>query len=127
MTNYIKTIDQSDCPLEDALLNDWHVVATSEEVVPGELMPTILFGREVVAWRDSAGQAYVWEDLCLHRGSRLSKGFIQNDRVVCPYPGRNYDGTAHCVPMSASPYESPMYQAKPIAHHVKDSYGLICA
>ena len=83
---------QADRPLEDALLNDWHVVATSEEVVPGKLVPTMLFGRELVAWRDTAGQAYVWEDLCIHRGARLSKGFIQSDRVVCPYHGWNYAG-----------------------------------
>tara|TARA_R110001599_G_scaffold28348_2_gene98056 strand:- start:659 stop:1744 length:1086 start_codon:yes stop_codon:yes gene_type:complete len=127
LMNCREGINQSERPLEDALLNDWHVVATSEEVVPGKLLPTMLFGRELVAWRDSAGQAYVWEDLCIHRGARLSKGFIQSDRVVCPYHGWNYDGTAQCVLMPAAPNEPPMKKAKAIPHHVKEAYGFIWA
>ncbi len=69
------------------LLNDWHVVAFSSELVPGQLLPAILLERELVCWRDSAGCVHVWEDLCVHRGARLSKGFIQDDKVVCPYQG----------------------------------------
>ena len=43
-------------------------------------------------WRDRAGDVHVWEDLCIHRGSRLSKGCIVDDTVVCPYHGWRYDG-----------------------------------
>lgn len=120
----LKNVDQ---PLEDALFNDWHVVAASEEVVPGKLVPATLFERDLVIWRDSAGQAYVWEDLCIHRGSRLSKGFIQNDRVICPYHGWNYDGSAQCVLMPASPNETPMKKARAIPHHVREAYGFVWA
>jgi len=121
----IHIVNQDDAALEDVLLNDWHVVASSEEVVPGKLLPATLFGRDLVIWRDAPGQAYVWEDLCIHRGARLSKGFIQNDRVVCPYHGWNYDGTAQCVLMPAAPGETPMKKAKAIPHHVKEAYGFI--
>ncbi|WP_213877118.1 aromatic ring-hydroxylating dioxygenase subunit alpha [Pseudomonas sp. dw_358] len=118
-------LNQLDTPLEPALLNDWHVVAASDEVVAGTLYPTTLFGRDLVIWRDSQGQAYVWEDLCIHRGARLSKGFIASDKVVCPYHGWNYDGTAQCTLIPASPNETPMKKAKAIAHHVKEAYGLL--
>jgi phenylpropionate dioxygenase-like ring-hydroxylating dioxygenase large terminal subunit len=87
------------------LLNDWHVVALSSEVMAGELVPTTLFERALVVWRDDAGEVHVWDDLCLHRGARLSKGFIQDDRVVCPYHGWNYDQSAQCVLMPAAPHE----------------------
>lgn len=118
-------LNQADIPLEDVLLNDWHVVAASDEIEPGKLVPATLFGRDLVIWRDTKGQIYVWEDLCIHRGARLSKGFIASDRVVCPYHGWNYDGTARCVLIPASPNEPPMKKAKAIAHHAKEAYGMV--
>lgn len=111
--------------IEPALYNDWHVVASSEEVVEGKLVPSTLLERDLVIWRDAQGEAHVWEDLCIHRGARLSKGFIANDRVVCPYHGWNYDGTGQCTLIPASPGETPMKKAKTIVHQVQEKYGLI--
>ncbi len=108
-----------------ALLNDWHVVAYASELVPGALLPVTLLERDLVCWRESNGSPHAWEDLCVHRGARLSKGFIQNDRLVCPYHGWNYDGTAQCVLMPAAPDEQPMKKAKAIAHAVREQYGFI--
>lgn len=113
--------------IEPALLNDWHVVGTSEEFAPAKLVPITLFERDLVGWRDDDGVAHVWEDLCIHRGARLSKGFIQNNRVVCPYHGWNYDATAQCVLMPAAPTEKPMAKARALQHHTKEAYGLVWA
>ncbi len=110
---------------DDVLLNDWHVVAVADEIVPEQLVPLTLLERDLVAWRDASGQVHVWEDLCVHRGARLSKGFIQNDRVICPYHGWNYDGTAQCVLMPAAPHEKPMKKARAIAHRVREQYGFV--
>ena len=115
---------QSGCH-DSVLLNDWHVAAVSTDIVPGELVSLTLFERDLVAWRDAAGQVHVWDDLCIHRGARLSKGFIQDDRVVCPYHGWNYDSSAQCVLMPAAPHEKPMRKARAVAHHVVEEYGLI--
>jgi phenylpropionate dioxygenase-like ring-hydroxylating dioxygenase large terminal subunit len=110
---------------DHVLLNDWHVVAASEDVVAGTLVPATLLERDLVIWRDEAGAVHVWEDLCIHRGARLSKGYIQNDRVVCPYHGWNYDGTAQCVLMPAAPTETPMKKARALAHRSMEKYGLV--
>jgi phenylpropionate dioxygenase-like ring-hydroxylating dioxygenase large terminal subunit len=110
---------------DEVLLNDWHVVAVSEDVVAGTLVPTTLLERDLVLWRDAAGAVHVWEDLCIHRGARLSKGYIQNDRVVCPYHGWNYDGSARCVLMPAAPTETPMKKARALAHRSMEKYGLV--
>jgi phenylpropionate dioxygenase-like ring-hydroxylating dioxygenase large terminal subunit len=112
---------------DQVLLNHWHVVAFSEEVVYGKLYPVTLLERDLVAWRDLEGQIHVWEDLCIHRGARLSKGFIQDNKVVCPYHGWNYDGSAKCVLMPAAPQETPMKKARAIPHHAQDKYGFIWA
>jgi phenylpropionate dioxygenase-like ring-hydroxylating dioxygenase large terminal subunit len=112
---------------DDVLLNDWHVVAASADLVAGALVPATLLERDLVIWRDAAGVAHVWEDLCIHRGARLSKGYIQNDRVVCPYHGWNYDATAQCVLMPAAPAETPMKKARALAHRSIEKYGLVWA
>jgi phenylpropionate dioxygenase-like ring-hydroxylating dioxygenase large terminal subunit len=108
-----------------ALLNDWHVIAYADELVPGRLLPATLLERDLVCWRDARGGAHVWEDLCVHRGSRLSLGYIKDDKVVCPYHGWNYDGTGQCVLIPASPNEKPMKKAKAIAHAVQEKYGFV--
>ena len=79
------------------MLNDWHVVRFSSELQPGALHAAQLLGRDLVLWRDRAGDAHVWEDLCVHRGSRLSRGCVVEDTVVCPYHGWRYDSSARCV------------------------------
>jgi phenylpropionate dioxygenase-like ring-hydroxylating dioxygenase large terminal subunit len=117
-------IDDEGCN-DSVLLNDWHVAAASTDIVPGELVSLTLFERDLVAWRDTDGQVHVWDDLCIHRGARLSKGFIQDDKVVCPYHGWNYDSSAQCVLMPAAPHEKPMRKARAVAHHVVEEYGLV--
>ncbi len=88
---------------DQTLLDDWHVVAYARELTPGTLLPTRLLGRDLVAWRDAEGQAHVWEDLCIHRGARLSKGWITENTVVCPYHGWRYNGSGACVLIPSAP------------------------
>ena len=109
------------------LLNDWHVIAFSTDLVAGALVPATLLERDLVAWRDADGEVHVWEDLCIHRGARLSKGFIHNDRVICPYHGWNYDRSAQCVLMPAAASEKPLKKARAIAHQATERYGLVWA
>ena len=107
------------------LLNDWHAVAASSDIVAGSLFPITLLERDLVAWRDSDGALHVWEDLCVHRGARLSKGFIHDNKVVCPYHGWNYNGAGQCVLMPAAPNEAPMKKARAITHHATERYDLV--
>jgi phenylpropionate dioxygenase-like ring-hydroxylating dioxygenase large terminal subunit len=110
---------------DEVLLNQWHVVAYSHDLVAEKLLPVTLLERDLVAWRDRDGVAHVWEDLCVHRGARLSKGFIQDNAVVCPYHGWRYDGSATCILMPAAPQEKPMKKARAIPHHTQEKYGFI--
>jgi phenylpropionate dioxygenase-like ring-hydroxylating dioxygenase large terminal subunit len=121
----------TDSPLggchDKVLLNDWHVVAFSADLWPGKPALLRLFERDLVAWREATGQVHIWDDLCVHRGARLSKGFIRDNRLVCPYHGWHYDGSAQCVLMPAAPEETPLPEARAIAHHVTEKYSLVWA
>jgi phenylpropionate dioxygenase-like ring-hydroxylating dioxygenase large terminal subunit len=110
---------------DTALLSDWHVIAVTDEILAGVLYPVTLLERDLVVWREADGVVHVWEDLCVHRGARLSKGSIRNDRVICPYHGWNYDGSARCVLMPAAPSEPPLKKARAIAHRTTEKYGLL--
>jgi phenylpropionate dioxygenase-like ring-hydroxylating dioxygenase large terminal subunit len=63
----------------------WHPIAQAAEVVeqPRRFM---LLGEPLVAFRDQQGVA-VFKDLCIHRGTALSLGYITDGRLTCLYHG----------------------------------------
>jgi phenylpropionate dioxygenase-like ring-hydroxylating dioxygenase large terminal subunit len=81
--------------------------------------------RDLVMRRDRAGEAHVWEDLCIHRGSRLSKGCIVDD--VCPYHGWRYDSTAKCVLIPATPRQPVPTKARAFPYLTAERYGFVWA
>src|SRR5690606_2252178 len=50
----------------------WFVVATSEELVPGQLLSLRYFGRELVAFRGESGKPSVIDAHCPHLGAHLA-------------------------------------------------------
>ncbi|MFF7711020.1 Rieske 2Fe-2S domain-containing protein [Pseudomonas sp. NPDC007930] len=118
-------ITAGDACQDPVLLNDWHVVGYATDFVEGTLYPVRLLERELVAWRSSDGQVHVWEDLCIHRGARLSKGWIKDDKVVCPYHGWRYNGEGACTLMPAAPDETPMKKARAFPCAAVERYGFV--
>ena len=117
---------------DPAMLNDWHVVAYSTDLVAGDraagqVYATRLLGRDLVGWRDAAGQAHIWEDLCIHRGARLSKGWVTGDTLVCPYHGWRYDGAAQCVLIPVAPGQPIPPKARAFPVRTQEQDGLVWA
>jgi len=110
---------------DQVLLDDWHVVGFSSDLESGMVLPAQLLGHDLVFWRDASGAPHVWEDLCIHRGSRLSKGCIVNDTVVCPYHGWRFDRTAKCVLIPATPQHPPPTKARAVSYPVEEKFGFI--
>ena len=103
------------------LVNDWHAVGYSSDVKDGELVPVRLLGQELVLWRHD-GKVHLWKDLCIHRGAQLSKGWVIDGKVVCPYHGWRYDGEAKCVFIPAHPDKPPPPRARAISHRCEERY-----
>jgi len=112
--------------VDDTLTNDWHVVAFSKDVAEGQLLGTTLLGEDLVVWRHD-GKIALWKDLCIHRGARLSKGWLVEGTVVCPYHGWRFNREAKCVHIPAHPDTPPPLRARAFAHRVEERYGLIWA
>ena len=58
---------------------------------------TILLDEPVVIWRTSDSTPYAMRDLCIHRGTALSLGWVENDCLVCPYHAWQYNKEGACV------------------------------
>jgi phenylpropionate dioxygenase-like ring-hydroxylating dioxygenase large terminal subunit len=73
-----------------AAIDHWHPVLRSREL---RTKPRVvrLCGHEVVLFRADGGRVGALADRCPHRGMRLSKGWVAQGRLVCPYHGWNFD------------------------------------
>ncbi|HEY0760481.1 MAG TPA: aromatic ring-hydroxylating dioxygenase subunit alpha [Acidisarcina sp.] len=109
---------------DPVLLDEWLAVAWSSTVPRGSLRSQQLLGRNVLLWR-SAGGVRAWEDLCIHRGARLSLGQIRNDCVVCPYHFWEYDASGQCVRIPAQASLPPPLRAQARVFNACEKYGLI--
>lgn len=112
---------------DEALLNDWHAVAFSKDLAREMLLPVTLLGEELVLWRDASGTPHVWEDLCIHRGARPSKGWITEGAVVCPYHGWRDGPSGKCVLIPVSPDRPPPPKARALTYRAIERYGMIWA
>lgn len=108
------------------LINDWHVVGRSSDLPEGGITKAKLLGEDLVVWR-VGGTAHAWEDLCVHRGSRLSLGRVEDGLLVCAYHGWTYDSDGQCVRFPAHPDQKPPGTAHIRTYPTKESYGYIWA
>lgn len=109
---------------DPVLTNDWHVVAWAKDLSENQVMRARLLGEDLVLWRKN-GQVMAWQDLCMHRGSRLSLGVVKDDYLVCPYHGWTYNTEGRCVRMPAHPDQTPPAKAVVKTHKTCEGYGMI--
>ena len=104
----------------------WHPVATSEKLLPDKPLGVVLLDERIVIWR--AGERLAaFRDLCIHRGTALSRGWIEGECLVCPYHGWAYAGDGACVRIPAlGPGASIPRKARALGvYHVQERYGLV--
>jgi phenylpropionate dioxygenase-like ring-hydroxylating dioxygenase large terminal subunit len=106
------------------LIDDWHPVARSADLVEGAVKAARLLGQDLVIWRNAEG-VHAWFDLCVHRGAKLSNGRVAADCLVCPYHGWNYGSDGHCVRIPAHPGQTPPVRAQATTYLAQERYGLI--
>jgi phenylpropionate dioxygenase-like ring-hydroxylating dioxygenase large terminal subunit len=111
--------------IEDpVLVNEWHPVLRSDSLADGQVRGARLLGEDLVLWR-SNGRVLAWRDLCVHRGTRLSLGRVEQGCLVCPYHGWTYDETGRCVRIPAHPEQAPPAKATAKAHRAAERSGLV--
>ena len=68
----------------------WYIASESKNLQQRPVATTA-FGQPIVLFRDSSGHPVALEDRCRHRNAPLSKGFVCQGKISCPYHGWVYD------------------------------------
>ncbi len=79
-----------------ALRACWHPVGYSAEI-GDQPVGVMLLDTRVVLWRDAQGTLHAHHDRCVHRGTQLSIGRIENNAIVCPYHGWQFGVDGRCI------------------------------
>ena len=103
----------------------WHPVAYSKEVAADKPFGTFLLEQSIVIWRSSDGGVHAMRDLCIHRGTALSLGWIKDDCLVCPYHAWQYNKKGACVFIPQAPNTAIPEKAKTPTYHCQEKFGLI--
>jgi vanillate O-demethylase monooxygenase subunit len=109
---------------DSVLRHHWHPVASTGELGDAPLA-TRLLDEPIVLFRSGA-RVIALQDLCIHRGTALSLGWVDGGKLVCGYHGWEFDAGGRCVRIPALPAgrEIPRKACVP-AYHVRERYGLI--
>ena len=78
------------------LAASWYIAMPSK-ALKKDLKEIELFGKSLMAWRDSQGTPIIMERYCAHLGANLAVGKIVDGCVQCPFHHWQYDRTGQCV------------------------------
>jgi methylxanthine N1-demethylase len=109
--------------LYQALHRFWHPVAYSAEVDPGPTGVTLLDQRLVLVRLD--GKVRAFPDLCVHRGTALSLGWVEGEELRCAYHGWTYGPDGVCTRIPARFGGSIPRRARLKAYRVEERDGLV--
>lgn len=91
----------------------WHPVMYAADLSDAPA-PAVVLGEQVVVVRlDGAVRAF--RDLCAHRGTALSLGWVEEEHLVCAYHGWTYraDGVCTRIPARHGAHIPPRARLKP--------------
>lgn len=70
----------------------WFMVAYSDEVEIGQVVPLYYFGRDLVLWRGEDGVPRVIDAYCKHLGAHMGYGGrVKGNALECPFHAWEYD------------------------------------
>lgn len=102
----------------------WHPVALGKDIGEKPVAARLL-GTDIVLWRSPAGVVAL-RDLCIHRGTRLSLGWVDEGQLVCPYHGWCYNDSGIVTRIPAIPPERGIpARARVERYHCQERYGLV--
>lgn len=105
--------------------NYWYPVSWSHVFRKTKVIPVTIWNQKIVVYRTKAGDFHALEDACLHKGVELHKGEVENDRIVCPYHGWEFDSDGRCQRIPYLPKGKKCPSARIQAFPVKERYQIV--
>ena len=109
----------------EKLFHCWHPVAYAHEVPQDAPYGSTVLDEAIVVWRTADGVPHVMQDLCIHRGSALSLGSLEDDCLVCPYHAWRYDAEGTCVAIPQQADARIPRKARVRCYRALERYGII--
>ena len=107
-----------------ALRENWHVVALSDDV--GEKPVSVRLLDERVVLCRLGGRVRAFQDLCVHRGTPLSLGWVDGEELVCAYHGWSYASDGKCTRIPSVPPGHPIPKRACLTRYLaEERHGLI--
>lgn len=117
-------LDQAgEAALYAALRRFWHPVAWADDVSDRPFAARLLDEPLVLVRLD--GEIRAFKDLCVHRGTALSLGWVEDGCLVCPYHGWTYDPDGVCTRIPASHGTNIPRRARITPYAAAEHAGLI--
>ena len=108
----------------DELRKYWHPVARAANLNQGPVAAQLL-DEQVVLFRMD-GEVVALQDLCAHRGTALSLGWLEDDEIVCHYHGWRYDKTGTCTLIPSLPEGRRIPPSAGVPRYrAEERYGLV--
>ncbi|KZB90115.1 Rieske (2Fe-2S) protein [Bacillus sp. VT 712] len=101
----------------------WYPIAQAAEVNEKPLSVKLL-DVNLVVYRTKK-QVVVARDLCVHRGTPLSMGWVEEEEIVCPYHGFRYNTEGACTSIPAHPDANISPRLCMTVYPVIEQFGLI--
>lgn len=82
--------------MSTTLMQGWYAICEANEVGCKKPLGLKRLSMNLVLWRRKTGEVVVMLDRCPHRSAQLSKGYLKDDAVVCPFHGFEFTHSGEC-------------------------------
>ncbi len=116
-------------PLGELMRRYWQPIAIAAEVTPTPRMVRVL-GEDLVLFRDRKGRAGLLYPRCMHRGTTLYYGKVEDEGIRCCYHGWLFDVEGNCLDMPCEPKRGSVpsrTRARQPWYPLQEQYGLVFA
>jgi vanillate O-demethylase monooxygenase subunit len=101
----------------------WHPVLWADDLGDGPVAARLL--DEPIVLVRLGGEVQAFKDLCVHRGTALSLGWVDDDHLVCAYHGWTYGPDGVCTWIPASHGTNIPSKARIVRYAAAEHAGLI--
>lgn len=114
-------------PTGEYLRRYWHPVGVSAEVTSRPQKVRVL-GEDLILFRDKSGRAGLLYERCMHRGTSLYYGRVEEEGIRCCYHGWLFSVEGHCTNQPCEPNGGEHRDAaRQPWYPVEERYGLVFA
>ena len=104
----------------------WHPVAASADLTSVRPKELRILGEDLVLFRDGSGKPGLLYSRCMHRGTSLCYGKIEQNGIRCCYHGWMYDTEGRCLEQPLEP-KGKVIKIRQPWYPVEERYGLVFA